>query len=432
MRDGHRPAGFAALESDLRGRAFAPAAHGRRIGGEAELIALHTDTRLACPLTADEGPATLPFVRRYGAHLGWTERSSAKGVPSFTLPDRGTLTFEPGGQLEYSSPPLESASALIASLRDFVLPLRTAARDEGIELLAAGLDPLTPLERVPLQLRADRYERMDAYFATIGLSGARMMRQTASIQVSLDLGDAAAERWRVASALAPYVIAIFANSPLASGRVTGHQSTRAHMWRTLDPRRTGLPGTTGDAAARYLAFALDAPTMLLDGQASAHPTFREILGRGDVTWHDWDVHLGTLFPEVRPRGYLEVRSCDAIDPHWYAAPIALLAGILYDGVASRAAHDLLVPAEPALLARAGEAGLRDGGMASVARDLFAIALDGCRRLGPAFLGAADLERAEEFARRYTFRGRSPADDVLANTGAWSSTAADPRETSAVH
>jgi hypothetical protein len=42
--------------------------------------------------------------------------------------------------------------------------------------------------------------------------------------------------------------------------------------------------------------------------------------------------------------------------------------------------------------------------------LTAIALAGCRRLGPAFITPADLERSETFVARYTARGRSPADD----------------------
>ena len=47
---------------------------------------------------------------------------TAKGTPSFQLPG-GTLTFEPGGQLEFSSPPCR-LSALLALLRSVVLPLR--------------------------------------------------------------------------------------------------------------------------------------------------------------------------------------------------------------------------------------------------------------------------------------------------------------------
>ena len=70
-----------------------------------------------------------------------------------------------------------------------MLPLRAAAANEGIELLALGLDPFNPAEAAPLLLHTPRYARMADYLAAIGPAGARMMRQTAAFQVSLDLDD---------------------------------------------------------------------------------------------------------------------------------------------------------------------------------------------------------------------------------------------------
>ena len=127
-------------------------------------------------------------------------------------------------------------------------------------------------------------------------------------------------------------------------------------------------------------------------------------------WHD---HLTTLFPEVRPRGHLELRSADAMEPRWYAAPLALATGIAYDPGALRAAGDLLGAPDLGLLARAGRTGLHDPVMARTAADLAQIALDGCASLGPAYFHPSDLEVARGFFERYTRRGRCPADDLVA-------------------
>jgi hypothetical protein len=48
----------------------------------------------------------------------------------------------------------------------------------------------------------------------------------------------------------------------------------------------------------------------------------------------------------------------------------------------------------------------------MATDLFEIALQGCRALGPAYLHPSDLEQAEAFFDQYTRRGRALADDLL--------------------
>ena len=92
-------------------------------------------------------------------------------------------------------------------------------------------------------------------------------------------------------------------------------------------------------------------------------------------------HLGTLFPEVRPRGYLEVRSPDATDHGQRCASMVFVAGILGDDVAARQALELVGRADPALLACAGREGMRHARLAAVAGDLVRIAEEGAVRLG---------------------------------------------------
>jgi glutamate--cysteine ligase len=299
-------------------------------------------------------------------------------------------------------------------LRDVVLPLRAAAASEGIDLLALGIDPLNSVERSPLLIRAKRYERMATYFASLGPAGARMMRQTASIQVNLDFDDEPWLRWRMLNAASPYMTAIFANSPLYGGEQTGFQSVRAAVWRQVDPSRTGIVYDEGRAVEAYLEFALSAPSILLPTLQGEYRSFGEWITLASPTLDEWHEHLSTLFPEVRPRGHLELRSIDAIPPEWYAAPITLLAGMLYDPGALRDADDLLGEPDPSLLDRAARGGVHDPSIASIAADLFQIGLSGCRRLGAEYVHPADLEAAQDFFERYTKRARTPADDVVEN------------------
>jgi glutamate--cysteine ligase len=406
----------AALEADLAAHAFAapPSASltPRRVGAEVELIPVEAASGRRCPLETDTVPGTLPLLRRFGARQGWRETCTAKGTPCFELPAGGSLGFEPGGQLEYSSPACRSPSALLALLRSVVLPLRAAAAGEGIELLAVGIDPLNPADRAPLLLQTTRYARMAEYLGRIGPAGARMMRQTAAFQVSLDLDDEPWLRWSVLNAAAPFVTAIFANSPLYDGETTGCPSTRAQVWRALDPTRTGLPWDGHAPVSRYLDFALRAPAILLPQLHAEHRPFGDWLRHARPTVEEWHDHLSTLFPEVRPRGHLELRSCDAVAPQWYAAPIALAVGITYDPWALRAAADLLGRPDLGLLDRAGRLGLGDPAIRRTAVDLVDIAVAGCQALGPGYFHASDLEQARCFFDQYTRRGRSPADDVL--------------------
>jgi glutamate--cysteine ligase len=215
----------------------------------------------------------------------------------------------------------------------------------------------------------------------------------------------------VLNALAPYATAIFANSPVYVGEPTGNQSERALVWREVDPARTGIAYHPRRPLEAYLDFALSAPGILFPGADEYRP-FGERLEDAAPSLDDWHEHLSTLFPEVRPRGHLELRSPDAIPPRWYAAPVALVAGLLYCRKSLRAANDLLGAPDPGLLELAGAVGLHDSQLARTAADLAEIAMAGCRELGPGYFHPSDLEQAAEFFERYTQRGRAPADDVV--------------------
>lgn len=376
------------LRDAIYGASFAPeAVEERRLGAEVELLVVDHTTRRPLSLFGKNG--VIDALRRYAPAAGWREFTGYDGIPRFDVPTRGTISFEPGGQIEFSSVAFRSASELVRALHDTVFPLRTWCNDHGIALESIGIDPLNRAEDIPLQLDVDRYKRMTAHFDSIGPFGIRMMRQTAAIQVSLDRGREPAARWRLLNDLAPYVIAIFANSPNYAGEATGHRSFRAHCWRQLDSGRTGMAQQSDDPAGAYTDFAL---------------------GAADILDAGWDAHLTTLFPEVRPRGHFEVRSCDAIDPKWYAAPIVFLAGLAYDARASMEAS-LLAADSRALLRIAGEQGLTDPAIARTARDLFQLALDGAKRLGETYIGGEELSVAAEYYHRYTARGQSLASDA---------------------
>ena len=361
---------------------FAPNSS-RLIGAEIEFIPVDRVTR-----RPESIGVSLRIARRAAVRLGLDEFGGPYCIPNFSDQDGGSITFEPGGQIEYSAPPFHSASVLAARLREAEAIFQEGAEIEGVELLAVGIDPCNAIENTQLQIGGARYPLMDKYFRTIGLFGPRMMRQTASFQVSLDTTEDPKAVWRVLNAAAPTVISLFANSGVYEGKATGHRSYRAHTWRMLDPKRTGILPGGDDPVAEYEAFALGAPAMMHPDDDGMYRPFGELLAAGRVNEHDWAVHLTTLFPEVRARGTFEVRSADAVPAEHYIVPLALLGGIAYDPEARGAALELLGPPNPAQLALASRE--------EPTRDLLDIALAGCRRLGAAFLDPGDAEKVSEF------------------------------------
>jgi glutamate--cysteine ligase len=379
------------------------------VGAELELIPFGADDGRAVPITGADGLQSLPVIQRVAKYARWVENAADGDPPSWSVPDGGRVSFEPGGQIELSSAPSPTASALIQDLRCTSELLASAFEREGMILEAVGVDPYNDIADVSLQLHRSRYERMARYFDSIGESGARMMRQTASLQINVESGPQPYERWALLNSLAPYVTAIFASSPVYAGELTGHRSYRAHLWRTLDTTRTGLPVDTDSPACAYLDFALAAGAMMY-GDEKPYSTFSDWMQRGDPTIEDWNLHLSTLFPEVRPRGYFELRSADAIAPENLAAPLAFVVGLIYDEATSRSAAELLGSPDALALETAGREGVNDSAIRETAIRLIDLALAGSESLGDKYISAADIEAAADFFDHYTRQGRSPGDD----------------------
>jgi glutamate--cysteine ligase len=356
-------------------------------------------------------------------------RREPGAAPLFQLDGGGSLNFEPGGQLEHSTAIHPSAAGALAELDLVACMLAAKLRRHGVVLAAAGADVWFSAGHVPQQLRTPRYPAMAAYFDRRGPYGAEMMRRTCSLQVNLDLGGAAdlPQRWLVANLAAPLLCATFACSPGPSA-----VSARALTVQRLDPTRTGFPrglldGSRAGPAEQLTEAAMAADVLLLrraDGPwEPGMPgfTFEHWLRdghprHGRPTEDDLRYHLTTLFLEVRPRGFLELRAIDALPAPLRAVPVVLLAGLIEDPLARSMAADALERhrgALPELALRAATAGLADPALRALAAEVWSLALEGAGRLRPAYLDGWRLRQAAEFLDAYTLRGRSPSDALRA-------------------
>jgi glutamate--cysteine ligase len=333
------------------------------------------------------------------------------------LPGGGVVTFEPGGQLELSSRPAEGLSACWRALETDVARLRQALHDAGLILLPTAIDPYRKPHR---QVQSPRYDSMEVYFDRRGGVGRVMMCSTAAVQVNLDAGADVADvrrRWAILHAVGPALAAAFANSPIFAGRVTRWKSTRQAVWQRLDPGRTAPP-RGADPFAAWSRYALDAPVMLVRQGANRwcpDPgfTFAGWMARagrngGRPTRDDLVYHLTTLFPPVRPRGWLEVRYIDAQPPEFWPVPIAVLTVLAGHPEAGSIAMASTDPVAGAWVAAARH-GLEHAGLALAAAACFEAAVRALPEFG---VEPALVDLVESFRDRYVARGRCPADDAL--------------------
>jgi len=340
------------------------------------------------------------------------------------------LTFEPGGQVEISPLPSPSVAQLLERTNNLLTAICASLAAGGIELFSSGVNPWHSVEELGLQTPAPRYLNMQAHFDTIGHAGRAMMRQTAALQVCLDLGGPtrAIDRWRLANLAGPALAAAFANSPVLAGSATGSPGTRSGIWQHVDASRTGFDGRqfgpteASDVAEAYLEFALRAEFIELparEGVPSVDPERRSFAswldsGAGPIDQRDLAFHLSTLFPPVRPRHHLEVRYIDAPPGRWLPVPIALLAALLYEPTATREALELLGDRLPdvSVWERSASRAMGDSELRATALDLFRIALDAFPRLPRGYMPDHIPALVAEYRERFPQSGRCPADEQL--------------------
>jgi glutamate--cysteine ligase len=363
------------------------------------------------------------------AALGLRRNDLPSGLVRFTDEHGGHFTFEPGGQLEYSSATGSHLAAVVSQANTAFQRVSRLLESKGALLAFCGLNPFHGIEDLPLQLSKDRYLQMDRFFQAIGPYGQQMMRLSASLQVNLDFqpGDQNMRSYLAANLLGPLFTAAFANSPLYQGRPTPWRSYRGRIWLGLDASRSGFPSELLHGTDRgrwheaYCKFALDALLMRPpqpDGSrafAGGFHTFASWLEQGMhgtyPDWADWEEHLTTLFPELRPRGFMEIRYLDGPPRAFWPVPAVLLQGLLATELGVEQVLAELGPYRADLQAmriRACQLALQDGDLARLAKRLLARGLSLAERSQPEEL----LTLGETYLRQFTSRGRCPADDLL--------------------
>jgi glutamate--cysteine ligase len=401
-----------------------------RVGTEHEKLPYRTRTLSAVPY--DDG---IRLLLRGLIERGWAPEPDAE-QPIALRRGRASVTLEPGGQFELSGAPLASIHETRDELRHHLTELLEVARPLGIAFAGIGFRAFETTDEMPWMPKP-RYRVMRAYLPKRGDAALEMMLLSATVQANFDYVSEIdmAAKMRCAMSVSPVVAALFAASPFMHGAWRGFRTRRYAMWRDVDRERCGLlPFVFDDFGYRdYVEWALDVPMFFLrragEYRALEGVTFRrfftEGLGGERATVADFENHLSTLFPEVRLKTYLEVRSADAASLPMAIALPALWKGLLYDAEACAAATKLL--SHLAFSERLGmQIAIAQDGLAAhgarwhageLAREIVRLAREGLARQAVRDATGKDesvyLEPLEEIARTR----RTLADELILRFGA---------------
>jgi len=322
-----------------------------RIGTEYEKAAVDRRTGRAAPFSGSHGIEAL--LRGLADRFGWEPQEENGRVIALSRPESGDITLEPGGQVELSGKAFVTLHEAAAELAEHVKEITSVGDELGIAFIGLGIQPFSKVDEIEWVPKA-RYGIMGPYMLEVGRLGQRMMKQTATVQVNLDYESEAdaMQKMRVAMGIGPVINAIFANSAISDGSENGYLSYRGHIWTDTDAARSGLlPFVFAPSAgfADYAEWALDVPMYFVkrDGEyrAMTGVPFRRFWKEGAgglrATVGDFALHLSTLFPDVRLKTYIELRTADSQPPDRLLGLSAIAKGVLYEPDCLLAAWDLV-------------------------------------------------------------------------------------------
>ena len=255
-----------------------------------------------------------------------------------------SISLEPGNQIELAGDKLKNIHQVCFEGNLFQKQLDDACDQVGLSSMAIGYDPYTKLSKVPNNPKA-RYKVMTKEMPKGGNLSLNMMYQTAGTQINLDYisENDFIKKFKLIASLTPLSIGIFANSPVKEKKLTKYLSYRSKVWQSTS--RGGLPKIFLENLnfEKYADFIINMPLLFLNKAnkvvAAKGKTFNDyMLGnikeikKQKPKEKDLEVHLSTIFTELRLKKYIEIRSLDACEWDCHCAGPAFYTGLIYSNL----------------------------------------------------------------------------------------------------
>ena len=259
--------------------------------------------------------------------------------------DNASITLEPGGQIELSGAPLKNLFQTCNEVNRHHDELNDVCKTLEIDFMGMGVLPKWAISDIDLMPKK-RYEIMKNYMPKVGDNGLDMMMRTTTIQANFDFSSESdmVKKLRVSQSIQPIVIALYANSPFIGGKLTDYLSYRSFIWTKTDSERCGLLPFIYEndfSFERYVDYLLDVPMYFIIRDEKyidfSGIKFKDFLEKKTKKTHkfqanirDWEIHMTTVFPEVRLKSFIELRGADGGPWSRVCALPAFWTGILYD------------------------------------------------------------------------------------------------------
>ena len=269
----------------------------------------------------------------------------------------GSYSLEPGGQIEWSSPPFEDIRDLEKSIYSYKKSIDSVLEKRGLISLYIGVEPFCDPDSINL-IKQKKYQLMNLNMEKRGTLGKWMMRNTSSIQVNYDIIDEndLEEVMFIADCIHPISAYLFSNSPFQLGKPVGENNLRNHIWentdttrcRTLFDHKIDHPNQLLDSYIEFMMgvpgiFKLDNELEIQDTDLTLGKDLMKKLINDKIRSEDINAALHQIFTNVRLKSLIEIRDIDCLPFKHILAPVAFLTGLISDkSIRKRLINEFLI------------------------------------------------------------------------------------------
>ena len=256
--------------------------------------------------------------------------------------NNGVYSLEPGGQLEWSSPPYKSLIDLSKAQNKHKKNLNKILVENDLEAIDYGVDPTFSSEEVDL-IDEIKYELMNRNMEKSGSMGKWMMRNTASVQINFDFASEKEleEIVFVADCVNPVSAFLFSNSPYINGEKVKNKNIRNIIWENTDNTRcrnliNHKITSPKNLISQYIDYLKVVPGIFQLGRdgkiestkGSLFNRLEELDKKNNLTDEDIKCALHQIFTNVRLKNLIEIRGADRPPIGYEMAPVSFWTGIL--------------------------------------------------------------------------------------------------------
>jgi glutamate--cysteine ligase len=279
-------------------------------------------------------------VFKFLEQFGWKPIKEKNNIIALKKEGK-SITLEPGNQIELSGAPLNSIHDNCSESYEFLNELKKACKIFDLKMIATSFDPFSQLKNIP-KTPKQRYKIMSEEMPKGGKHSLEMMYQTSGTQINLDYisEEDFIKKFKLSSFLTPLSTAIFANSPIKENKLNGYLSYRSYVWQNT--ARGGLPKSFLENMnfEKYVDMAINMPLLFIfkknEHLQPGKKTFKDfmdgklsILKNERPNIKDFEIHLATIFSEVRLKKYIEIRSIDTCEWDCHCSGPAFYTGLIY-------------------------------------------------------------------------------------------------------